>query len=43
MANNPGIGGTFQTYVALLNPIAPSFSIDVALYDSTGTKRNAVI
>ena len=43
MANNPGIGGTFQTYVALLNPSASSYTIDASLYDTAGTKRSAVI
>src|SRR5436190_12063592 len=44
MANNPGIGGAvFQTYVALLNPTASAFSIDVNLYDPAGTKRAATI
>jgi hypothetical protein len=44
MANTTGIGGaTFQTYVALLNPTASAFPIDVTLYDAAGTKRNRTI
>lgn len=44
MANNPGVGGAvFQTYVALLNPTASSFSVEVNLYDPAGTKRTATI
>ena len=44
MGNTPGFGGaTFQTYVALLNPTASSFTIDATLYDTAGTKHNATI
>jgi hypothetical protein len=43
MANAPGIGGTFQSYVALFNPTASAFSVTATLYDSTGTKRTALI
>src|SRR5215212_8581686 len=44
MANNIGFSGaTFQTYVAILNPTASAFPIDVTLYDPNGTKRNATI
>jgi hypothetical protein len=43
MANTVGIGGGFQTYVALLNPTSSAFPIDVTLYDGAGTKRNATI
>ncbi len=44
MGNTAGFGGaTFQTYVAILNPTASSFSVDVTLYDTAGTKHNATI
>ena len=44
MGNTPGFGGaTFQTYVALLNPTASSFTVDATLYDTAGTKHNATI
>src|SRR4051794_41916359 len=42
-ANVPGIGGTFQSYVALFNPTSSAFSVTASLYDATGTKRTAVI
>ena len=43
MANTQGIGGSFQTYVSILNPTASAFIVDVALYDAIGTKRTATI
>ncbi len=44
MGNTPGFGGaTFQTYVALLNPTASSFAVQVSLFDTAGTKRDASI
>jgi hypothetical protein len=43
MANVPGIGGTFQSYVALFNPTASSFSVTASLYDAAGVKRDAMI
>src|SRR5204863_7051942 len=44
MGNTPGFGGaTFQTYVAIFNPTASSFSVNVSLYDTAGVKRDAVI
>ena len=44
MANTVGLGGaTFQSYVALFNPTASSFSVTASLYDAAGTKRDAVI
>src|SRR5437773_507357 len=44
MGNTPGFGGaTFQTYVALLNPTASSFSVQATLYDAAGVKHNATI
>ena len=44
MGNNPGQGGSvFQTYVAILNPTASSFPVTVSLWDSNGTKRDAMI
>jgi hypothetical protein len=43
MANTPGIGTTFQTYVAILNPTSSSFPVTVTLYDAAGAKHSAVI
>ena len=43
MGNVPGIGSTFQTHVALLNPTATAFSVEVTLYDAAGTIRTATI
>ncbi|MEO8035937.1 MAG: hypothetical protein ABI837_15980 [Acidobacteriota bacterium] len=43
MGNVPGAGAVFQTYVAILNPTASSFPIEVTLYDTAGTKRKATI
>lgn len=43
MGNTPGVGATFQTYVALLNPTPSSFAVQVALYDNFGAKRDASI
>jgi hypothetical protein len=43
VANVGGIGGAFQSYVALFNPTSSAFSVTATLYDSTGTKRTALI
>ena len=43
MANVPGIGGTFQSYVALFNPTSSAYSVTATLYDGAGTKRTALI
>lgn len=44
MANTTGAGGAvFQTYVAILNPTAERFSIEVTLYDAAGTEHDASI
>ncbi|HWS72128.1 MAG TPA: hypothetical protein VN605_08435 [Thermoanaerobaculia bacterium] len=44
MGNTPGVNGsTFQTFVALLNPTAASFPVEVTLYDGSGTKHTATI
>src|SRR6266704_904263 len=44
MGNAPGVGGSpFQTYVAVMNPTASGFSIQVTLYDASGTPHNAMI
>lgn len=42
-ANAPGIGGTFQSYVALFNPTASAYSINATLYDGNGFARARVI
>ena len=43
MGNTPGLGATFLTYVAILNPTASAYSVTVTLYDNAGTKRDAQI
>jgi hypothetical protein len=43
MGNVPGIGSTYQTYVAILNPTASAYSVQASLYDSAGVKRDATI
>jgi hypothetical protein len=43
VANVGGIGGAFQSYVALFNPTSSAFSVTATLYDGTGTKRTALI
>jgi len=43
MANVAGIGGSFASYVAILNPTASAYSVTATLYDAAGTKRTALI
>lgn len=43
MGNVPGAGATFQTFVAIMNPTASAFPVEVTLYDATGTARTATI
>jgi hypothetical protein len=44
MINAGGLAGaTFATYAALMNPTSSAFSVQVTLYDSAGTKRQATI
>lgn len=43
MANLPGIGAVFQSYVALLNPTASSFAVTVTFFDASGTQTLASI
>ncbi|MBV8546262.1 MAG: hypothetical protein JO093_07525 [Acidobacteria bacterium] len=43
VANIAGIGGNFQSYVAIYNPTSSAFSVTAALYDANGTKRTALI
>jgi len=43
VANTPGNGATFQSYVALLNPTSTAYSVTATLYDNAGTKRTAQI
>src|SRR3954466_8605491 len=43
VANVAGIGGAFQSYVALFNPTSSAFSVTATLYDATGAKRTALI
>jgi hypothetical protein len=44
MGNVPGINGAvFQTYVAILNPTANAFPVDVTWYDGAGNRKTAMI
>jgi len=43
MANLPGIGAVFQSYVALLNPTSSSFAVTATFYDASGTPTQASI
>src|SRR3954454_11077710 len=43
VANVGGIGGSFQSYVALFNPTPSAYSVTATLYDATGAKRTALI
>src|SRR3954467_9690998 len=43
VANVGGIGGSFQSYVAIFNPTSSAYSVTATLYDVTGTKRTALI
>ena len=43
VANVPGQGGTFQSYVAIFNPTSSAYSVTATLYDVAGTKRTALI
>src|SRR6476646_3878439 len=43
VANIPGIGGAFQSYLAIYNPTSSAFSVTASLFDVNGTKRTALI
>jgi len=43
VANVPGIGGAFQSYLAIYNPTSSAFSVTASLYDVNGAKRTALI
>jgi len=43
VANAPGQGGTFQSYLAIFNPTSSAYSVTATLFDVTGTKRTALI
>ncbi len=43
MGNVPGIGSTFQTYVALFNPTASGYPITVSLFDAAGARHDAIV
>lgn len=43
MGNVAGAGATFQTFVAIMNPTAAAFPVEVTLYDNDGTRRTATI
>jgi hypothetical protein len=44
MANTTGAGGApFQTYVALLNPTAVAYNVEVTLYDAAGAEHEQMI
>ena len=43
MANLPGIGAVFQSYVAILNPTSTSFVVTATFFDASGTQTQASI
>ncbi len=43
VANVPGQGGTFQSYVAIFNPTSSAYSVTATLFDGAGTKHTAQI
>lgn len=43
VANVPGVGSTFQSYVSIYNPTSSAFAVTATLYDSNGTTRTATI
>ena len=43
MINAGGLGTTFATYAALMNPTSKSFPVQVTLFDSAGTKTQRTI
>lgn len=43
MGNVPGAGATFQTFVAIMNPTATAFPVEVTLYDHAGNTQTAMI
>ena len=43
VANVPGVGSTFQSYVSLFNPTSSAFTVTATLYDSTGVPKTASI
>jgi len=43
VANVPGQGGTFQSYLAIFNPTSSAYSVTATLFDAAGTKRTALI
>src|ERR1044071_4534990 len=44
VANVTGAGGAvFQTYVSIMNPTPMAFPVEVSLFDSNGTRRDATI
>jgi hypothetical protein len=43
VANVPGQGGTFQSYVAIFNPTSSAYSVTATLFDVAGTRHTALI
>jgi hypothetical protein len=43
VANLPGVGSTFQSYVSVFNPTATAFSVTATLYDNAGATKTATI
>ena len=43
MANTNGVGGAFQSYVALYNPTASAYAVTATLYDANGGTHTATI
>ena len=43
VANVPGAGAVFQSYLAILNPTSSSFVVTASLFDTNGTRSEAAI
>jgi len=43
VANVPGVGSTFQSYVSIFNPTSAAFPVTVTYYDSNGATKTAQI
>ncbi|HJW94627.1 MAG TPA: hypothetical protein VJ901_13495 [Thermoanaerobaculia bacterium] len=43
VANVPGVGSTFQSYVSVFNPTSSAFSVTATLYDANGATKTATI
>jgi hypothetical protein len=43
VANVPGVGSTFQSYVSVYNPTSAAFTVTATLFDNNGTTKTASI